>query len=106
MMTETRDLVITIAEIGNGVGAALADDGKITWTDFPKFMTALTTIPALISGITKIDDELANATDIEINALVEDFKAKFDLPQDDAEAKVEACIEAAIAMTKAIKAFF
>jgi len=106
MMPETRDLIITLAEIGNGVGASLADDGKITWTDFPKFMTALTTVPALISGITKIDDELKAATEDDVKNLITDFMAKFDLPQDEAEAKVEACIDAAYALVKAIKSFF
>lgn len=71
---ETKDAVKAICGIGNGISAALADDGKITLGDYYKFIGPLMKLPAAITGIGEIPKELADLTKeekLELIALVE-----------------------------------
>lgn len=72
---ETKDAVKAICGLGNAVAAALADDGKITIGDYPKFISPVILLPAAISGIGEVPKELADMTEeekTELIALVED----------------------------------
>ena len=71
---ETKDAVKAICGIGNAVAASLADDGKITFSDYPKFIGPVISLPAAISGIGEVPKELADLTEeekMELIALVE-----------------------------------
>lgn len=72
---ETKDAVKAICGIGNAVAASLADDGKITLGDYPKFIGPVISLPAAISGIGEVPKELADLTPeekAELIALVQD----------------------------------
>ena len=86
---ETTDCVVLAAEMGNAVGKALADDGKITFGDSVHLGAVAIKVPAAISGIAQVGAELADLDQQETTTLVETFKTKFDIEQDKAEAMVE-----------------
>ena len=72
---ETKDAVKAICALGNAVSASLADDGKITFGDYPKFIVPVISLPAAISGIGEVPKELADLTEeekLELIALVQD----------------------------------
>lgn len=62
---ETKDAVKAICGIGNAVAASLADDGKITFSDYPKFIGPVISLPAAISGIGEVPKELDDLTEEE-----------------------------------------
>ena len=72
---ETKDAVIAICALGNAVAASLADDGKITLSDYPKFISPIISLPAAITGIGEVPKELNDLTEkekLELIALVRD----------------------------------
>ena len=92
-MEQTKQALVAILEIGIQVKESLADDGRINFRESMQIsMKALNLIP-LFKNIPKIKEELKARTPEEVCLLVETFKAKFDLKNDDAEDKVEQGIE-------------
>lgn len=68
---ETKDAIKAICGIGNAVSAALADDGKITFSDYPKFIGPIIKLPAAISGIAEVPKELSELTEQEKQELID-----------------------------------
>jgi len=67
---ETKDAIKAICGIGNAVSSSLADDGKITLGDYPKFIGPVISLPAAISGIAEVPEELADLTEQEKDELI------------------------------------
>lgn len=76
---ETKDAVIAICGLGNAVAASLADDGKITLSDYPKFIGPVISLPAAITGIGEVPKELNDLTAEEKAELIELVKEKLDV---------------------------
>jgi hypothetical protein len=76
---ETKDAVKAICAIGNGVAAALADDGKITIGDFPKFIGPLMKLPAAITGIGEVPKELNDLTAEEKDEIIQIVKDELEV---------------------------
>lgn len=92
-MEQTTKALVTLVETGNAVINAISDDNKV---DFKESMYITIKALGLINvfkNLGKIKEELKNRTPEEMCLLVETFKAKFDLQNDEAEEKVEQGIE-------------
>lgn len=88
-MKETEKALVTLLETGNVVANAISNDGRV---DFKESMAISVKAIGLIGIIKKLPDikaEIKARKDGDIPALVEVFKAKFDLKNDEAEEKVE-----------------
>lgn len=95
---ETKDVAKFLCRTTNAVLNSLEDDGKITFTDFPKFAgVAMAIFPAL-SGISEVPKELADLTEDEFNELKELVKEELELDDD-----VEAVIEKTLVIANEIK---
>lgn len=103
---ETKDLLIALAGIGNAIGTALADDGKITLGDLPKLGPVVFKLPAAVGGIHKIGGELADLDAQERLELAEAFADELNLPQENAEALVEDLIALAVHTYETISKHF
>jgi len=86
MVNEIKDILNTLAKFANAAGSAL-DDGKITWGELPLLMPALISLPAAISGATKI--HLSKLTDAERIELQDYLLAELEIPQAEAEEFIE-----------------
>jgi hypothetical protein len=87
-ITETADMVEFIASLGNAIGKSL-DDKKLGLSDIANLIGPVTKLPAAVSGISKIAQELADMDDDEKDKLIALFREKFDVPQDGAEEAIE-----------------
>ncbi len=101
-MQETKDVVILIAEIGNGIGKSLENK---TWEagDIMNFMPAATAFFPALANCTDIPSEIANSNDADREDLVNAFCAKFSITQAAAEVAVEKAIAVAVAVWNLIK---
>lgn len=70
-VNQTKELLIFGLAIGNGIYSSLADDGKITLSDFPKFSESLFTVPAALEGIIEVPAELKDLDESELGELKE-----------------------------------
>src|SRR3990167_3933235 len=86
MVNEIKDILNTLAKFANAAGTAL-DDGKITWAELPLLMPALISLPAAISGATRI--HLSKLTDVERIELQDYLLTELDIPQAEAEEFIE-----------------
>lgn len=82
---ETKDVVLFGCSLANAVIAALKD-GKIAITDFPDFLPPIMKIPAALSGIGKVPQELNDLSQIEKDELIQ--LVKDNLQVDDAKAEL------------------
>jgi len=88
--TSALSVLITAA---NKVDAAISDDGKISLTEgIGIAMTGIGLIN-IFKNIGEIAGELKNITPDALTALIELFKTKFDLKNDEAELMVEQGLE-------------
>lgn len=92
---ELNDWVQFIAAFANASGESL-EDGKPDLMDAAKMFPAFLKLPAAISGSDKIS--LAALSPAEVVALCDEFKSKFDLPQDELESHVEAALDIAVSL--------
>jgi hypothetical protein len=76
---ELKDCVKAICGLGNGISAALADDGKITIGDYYKFIGPLIKLPAAITGISEVPKELADLTEQEKDEIIELVKNELEV---------------------------
>ncbi len=102
MMQETKDVVILIAKIGNGIGKAL-EDGKVGWEDLVSFAPVVGAFPAALAKCSDIPAELSAATDADREDLVNAFCTEFSIPQANAEVAVEKAMSVAVAIWNLIK---
>lgn len=90
---KVSDLVF---ECGNVVGMAL-EDGKISTNDFGLVFNLIDEVSALSSvDWSELKNEVMDFDPSEVKEIEEHFKAKFDIPQDEIEAKVENIVDVVI----------
>lgn len=89
---ELKEILTLIAEIGNGLGAAL-EDGKLSLLDARHFIGALTASGKAFSGLDKALLELKDLDNKEVQELIDHIKAELDLPQDELEQRIESGFE-------------
>ena len=96
---ETKDVIVVLAKIANGVDKSL-EDGEFTITDAFNFTGVVTKLPAALSGLKFVPAELGNLDDSEIAELVGLVKEELDIADDE---KVKAIIDKALIIVLAIK---
>ena len=92
-MEQTEKALVTLLDTGNKVMAALADDGKVDFGEGVGIAMKGVGLINVFKNLGEIKTEINNSTPEKIALLVETFKVKFDLPNDEAELKVEQGIE-------------
>jgi hypothetical protein len=86
---ETLEVLDAGIALGNAVGKSLADDGKITWTEYPNFLPVLMKAPKAINDISLVPKEMADLDDEEREEIKTFVQEKLDLSDDNLEEKVE-----------------
>ena len=87
---DERELLIFVANFGEGVGNALAD-GKVEWMDAIHFGDALTTLLPAVKGLENV--KASNFKDpVNRAEAVSIIREEFDLEDDKLELKVEKTI--------------
>lgn len=79
---ETKELAVAAIKLGSALGASLNDDGKLTFSDAPKFIGAVLALPAAFSGITEIPTELSHLTPEEEAELIQQIGDELELPSE------------------------
>jgi len=103
-LKETKELVLWVASLANVMGEAL-EDGKISFTELPKFYGPLMNAGKAINGLKELPAELKAVTAEELSMLVEEVKEELDLPQDKVEMIVEKALELGIVLFTIVKSF-
>ena len=89
---DTREVVIFVAELFEGIGKSI-EDGKVTFADAFNFNEALQAAIPAFSGINNV--KLADLKKSENrDELIQLFSDRFDIPQDKLEKKVEKYLRA------------
>lgn len=91
---ETIEFLDFAFDTADAVRASLADDGKITLKDAPKFFGAVWKMPAAIGNMQEIPKELAGLTDDERVEIMNFVRRRFNLPDNELEVLIEATLEA------------
>ena len=94
-MENVKKVLFLVCEVGNVLGAAKADDGKIDMTDLPKLVSLYDEVMALFGlEFSKVLAEAKNLlTPVQFSEVMAECAVKFDIPNDQVEAKIEATIE-------------
>ena len=93
MMVETQKALVTLLETGNAVADAFANDGKIDFVESMTISIKAIGLIGILKNLEKIKAELKVIKPEDLVSLVEVFKLKFDLKNDEAEQKVEQGVE-------------
>jgi len=88
-MEKTEQAIVTLAEVGSKVATSLADDGRISISEGIGISMKALGIIAIFKNLGTIRDEIKNITVEKKDALIAKFQAAFDLPNDEAEKRVE-----------------
>jgi hypothetical protein len=90
-MENAKKVLFLVCEVGNVLGAAQADDGKIDAKDLPKLIGLWDEITALLSVDVKmvLPELKAMLSPEQYGAVMAEVAAKFDIPNDDLESKIE-----------------
>lgn len=102
---ETKDVIKTAAQIGNGIGIAL-QDGKFELTELVEFVPALLSLPTALSGITDVPLELSDLDEAERRELLDYMRQEFDIPQEQTEEAVEDHAEFLLALWKLVDKYY
>ena len=97
---ELTDVVDFGIAFGNAHGKVM-EDGKFSWSEVTEYIPALTKLPAAVSGIEQVDDEIKDLDEQEMEFLKQHVQEKFDIPAE----HVEEVIEDAFAMVLSIVRF-
>ena len=92
-MEQTTKALVTLLETGNVVINAIQDDNKVDFGESMQISMKALGLIGIFKNLGKIKAELKARTPEQVCLLVETFKAKFDLKNDEAEQKVEQGIE-------------
>ena len=92
-MEQTTKALVTLLETGNAVINSIQDEIKVDFKESMQISIKALGLIGIFKNLGKIKDELKARTPEQVCLLVETFKAKFDLKNDDAEQKVEQGIE-------------
>lgn len=90
---KTTAALTVLINAANKVDAALSDDGKISLTEGIGIAMTGIGLVSLFKNLGEIAGEIKNITPDSLSALVELFKTKFDLKNDEAELMVEQSLE-------------
>ena len=101
---ETEDVVVFFGSICEGIYESVKD-GKLTFGDYINFIPVVADLLPAISGIEKVPDELRDLSIEEMDALVEKFKANFEIPDDIVEEFVENCVTGARLVFRNVELF-
>jgi len=98
---ETKELVaFSMALVKTAV--EVAADGKVGLSDLVTLVGALKDAPDALVGIDQIPAELSDLSPEEVTELVAFIKEKFDLADDELEAKIELGFDVAASVASAI----
>ena len=92
-MEQTTKALVTLLETGNVVINSIQDDNKVDFGESMQISIKALGLIGIFKNLGKIKEELKTRTPEQVCLLVETFKAKFDLKNDEAEQKVEQGIE-------------
>ena len=92
-MEQTTKALVTLLEAGNTVINSIQDDNKVDFKESMQISIKALGLIGIFKNLAKIKAELKARTPEQVCLLVETFKAKFDLKNDDAEQKVEQGME-------------
>jgi hypothetical protein len=92
-MEQTTKALVTLLETGNAVINSIQDDNKVDFKESMQISVKALGLIGIFKNLGKIKAELKARTPEQVCLLVETFKAKFDLKNDEAEEKVEQGIE-------------
>ena len=92
-MEQTTKALVTLLEAGTTVINAIQDDNKVDFKESMQISVKALGLIGIFKNLHKIKAELKARTPEQVVLLVETFKAKFDLKNDEAEEKVEQGIE-------------
>lgn len=97
-INETNDVLKFLCDAGAAISAALADDGKITFSDAPKFFKPAGSVIKAISGIDKVPAELADKITDEEKEILKKTVIESGVLEGDAEAAVTEGLDLAVAL--------
>jgi hypothetical protein len=86
---ETTELLGFLFDLADATQASIKDDGKITFTDVPKFLAVAWKAPLAFGGIQEVPKELKELDDEGREAIIEFVRRRFDLPNDQLETLIE-----------------
>ena len=101
---ETKEALDLVFSIANGIGRSL-EDGKFSYSDLVYFFAAMQAAPSAMDGADKIAAELKDLDRAEIEELRRFAIAKFDIPQDEVEARIEKGLNTAIGLIQTVQDF-
>lgn len=99
-ITQLKEAVLSVCQFISAGKEAL-EDGKITLSDIPLFITPLIGLPSAISGIEQVPAELADLDEAEKNELVAYIQDKLNLGE-----KTEAIVGKAISVLYEMKSLY
>lgn len=102
MMTETKDVLILIARLGNAISKSM-EDGQIGISDMMAFGPVAAAVPAAIAKCSDIPAEIKNATDADKEDLLDAFCKEFSISSAAAEAMVEKSLDVLVSIWKFLK---
>ena len=89
MAKETIELLEFLFDLGDATQASLADDGKISIGDAPKFFGVVWKAPVAIGGIQNVPKELSDLSEEGKAEVLAYVRQRFDLPDDELELLIE-----------------
>lgn len=92
-MEKTKNAIKVLLKTGMKVVEAVKDDGKVDLSESMGIAISAVGLVSVFKNIPEIKDEIKNATPEQISTVVAEFKAEFDLPNDEAEKIVETGVE-------------
>jgi len=102
---ETEELIVFIAELGNGIGNAVVDK-KWSIGDLIHFVPALKAAIPAFSGIDQVPLEFWDLSEEEQGKIKQRLAEEFDIPEDEAEEFVERAFNIAMDIMDFVKDFF
>ena len=92
-MVQTEKALVVLLDLGNKVMEAVSDDGKVDFGESIQISMKAIGLVSVFKNLGEIRDEIKAAKPEDVTTLVETFKTKFNLPDKEAEAKIEAGVE-------------
>lgn len=101
-MKETEKALVTLLETGISVANSITDDGKVDFKESMEITVKAMGIIGIIRNLGKIKAEIKARKPEDVKSLVEVFKAKFDLKNEEAEQKVEQGLEVLVQLASMV----
>lgn len=92
-MEKTKKAIKVLVKTGTKVAEALKDDGKVDLGEGMGIAMSAVGMIGVFKDLPEIKEEIKNATPESVAEVVEEFKAEFDIPNDEAEKVVEQGVE-------------